>query len=140
MALTVGNQGSVAAAVHRHGALSASGLHERAFTFAFRDLVYAQIWEDPVVDMEALEIRPDSVIVGIASGGCNLLSYLTATRTARAEARVIFRTAGAASILPGRVDLTVLQKWRYSERRSQDLFARDRSAIYGGFHLYTRSA
>ncbi len=58
--------------------LSKQGLLERAFAFAFRGLVYAQIWEDPEVDMEALAITPDSHIVTIASGGCNVLSYLTA--------------------------------------------------------------
>lgn len=65
-------------AVHRHRHLSKQGLLERAFTFAFRGLVYAQIWEDPDVDMEALAITPDSHVVTIASGGCNVLSYLTA--------------------------------------------------------------
>lgn len=53
-------------------------LLDRAFAFAFRGLVYAQIWEDPVVDMEALAITPESHVVTIASGGCNVLSYLTA--------------------------------------------------------------
>lgn len=70
--------GAVRGAVHRHEHLSKEGLLERAFTFAFRGLVYAQIWEDPVVDMEALEITPDSHVVTIASGGCNVFSYLTA--------------------------------------------------------------
>ena len=65
-------------AVHRHDHLSKQGFLERAFTFAFRGLVYAQIWEDPAVDMEALAIQPDSHVVTIASGGCNALSYLTA--------------------------------------------------------------
>jgi S-adenosylmethionine-diacylglycerol 3-amino-3-carboxypropyl transferase len=65
-------------AVHRHRHLSRQGLLERAFTFAFRGLVYAQIWEDPAVDMEALAITPDCHVVTIASGGCNVLSYLTA--------------------------------------------------------------
>jgi S-adenosylmethionine-diacylglycerol 3-amino-3-carboxypropyl transferase len=65
-------------AVHRSDILSVDGALERAFTMAFRDLVYAQIWEDPVIDMEALDIRSSSEIVAIASGGCNLLSYLTA--------------------------------------------------------------
>jgi S-adenosylmethionine-diacylglycerol 3-amino-3-carboxypropyl transferase len=57
--------------------LSVSGLRERLFTLAFQGLVYPQIWEDPVVDMEALAIQPDDHIVAIASGGCNVLSYLT---------------------------------------------------------------
>jgi S-adenosylmethionine-diacylglycerol 3-amino-3-carboxypropyl transferase len=65
-------------AVHQHGRLSLQGSLERAFTFAFRSMVYAQIWEDPDVDMAALEITPQSRIVTIASGGCNIMSYLTA--------------------------------------------------------------
>lgn len=69
---------AVAAAMQRHGQLSRQGLLERAFTWAFRGLVYAQIWEDPVVDMAALAITPDCHVVTIASGGCNMLSYLTA--------------------------------------------------------------
>ncbi len=63
-------------AVHRSSAFSLAGLHERAFTFAFRGLVYPQIWEDPRVDLEALELTPQSRIVTIASGGCNVMSYL----------------------------------------------------------------
>jgi S-adenosylmethionine-diacylglycerol 3-amino-3-carboxypropyl transferase len=47
------------------------------FGLAFRGLVYSQIWEDPDIDMEALEITPTSDVVAIASGGCNILSYLT---------------------------------------------------------------
>jgi len=69
---------AVQGAVHRHEHLTKQGLLERAFTFAFRGLVYAQIWEDPVVDMEALAITPDSHVVTIASGSCNVFSYLTA--------------------------------------------------------------
>ena len=65
-------------AVHRSRALSRAGALERLFTFAFRGLVYPQIWEDPVVDMEALALRPSDHVVAIASGGCNVLSYLTA--------------------------------------------------------------
>ncbi len=62
------------------------------------------------------------------------------TRTARSGARVIFRTAGEATILPGRVALALLEAWTYEAGRSSELFARDRSAIYGGFHLYTKSS
>lgn len=65
-------------AVRRNPTLSRAGLLERAFTLAFSKLVYAQIWEDPVVDMAALEITPETRLVTIASGGCNVLSYLTA--------------------------------------------------------------
>ncbi len=62
------------------------------------------------------------------------------TRTARPGARVIFRTAAAPSLLPGRVDDAVLRRWRYEAEKSQDLSKRDRSAIYGGFHLYVLDA
>ena len=48
------------------------------FRLAFQGLVYSQIWEDPEIDMEALAIAPDSRVVAIASGGCNILSYLVA--------------------------------------------------------------
>ena len=58
------------------------------------------------------------------------------TRTARPGARVIFRTAAVPSLLPGRVDDAVLGRWRYQEQASRQFGAQDRSAIYGGFHLY----
>ncbi len=69
------------AAVHRARPLTRAGVLERMFTFAFSKLVYPQIWEDPVVDMKALEIGPGHEVIAIASGGCNVLSYLTADPT-----------------------------------------------------------
>jgi S-adenosylmethionine-diacylglycerol 3-amino-3-carboxypropyl transferase len=66
------------AAVHRSKPLTRAGVLERIFTLAFERLVYPQIWEDPVVDMAALDIGPGHEIIAIASGGCNVLSYLTA--------------------------------------------------------------
>lgn len=68
----------IAAAVVRHDAEQKQRLLDRAFALAFKGLVYAQIWEDPVVDMEALAIEPGNRIATIASGGCNVFSYLTA--------------------------------------------------------------
>jgi S-adenosylmethionine-diacylglycerol 3-amino-3-carboxypropyl transferase len=62
------------------------------------------------------------------------------TRTARPGARVIFRTAAEESPLPGRVPDTTLAHWDYAAERSKALHAKDRSAIYGGFHLYTLKA
>ena len=58
------------------------------------------------------------------------------TRTARPGARVIFRTGGAEDILPGRVAPAVLNRWCYDPQASETGFKNDRSAIYGGFHLY----
>lgn len=60
------------------GAVSRRGILERVFAQLFEGLVYAQIWEDPEVDMAALEFGPRSRLVTIASGGCNVMSYLTA--------------------------------------------------------------
>lgn len=65
-------------AVIRHETTRSAKLLDRAFALAFKGLVYAQIWEDPVADMAALEIGRDSRLITIASGGCNALSYLTA--------------------------------------------------------------
>ena len=60
------------------------------------------------------------------------------TRTARPGARVIFRTAAPETLLPGRVPADILHRWIYEADRSAELGSRDRSAIYGGFHLYVR--
>jgi S-adenosylmethionine-diacylglycerol 3-amino-3-carboxypropyl transferase len=62
------------------------------------------------------------------------------TRTARPGARVIFRTAAEPSLLPGRLAPELLDRWRYEAELSQALTQRDRSAIYGGFHLYVLKA
>ncbi len=58
------------------------------------------------------------------------------TRTAAPGARVIFRTAAEPSLLPGRVDDEILGRWDLRRSESRELAAEDRSAIYGGFHLY----
>ena len=58
------------------------------------------------------------------------------TRTARPGARVVFRTAAVPSLLPGRVDDAILKRWRYEAEASRQFATQDRSAIYGGFHLY----
>ncbi|MBP0482716.1 DUF3419 family protein [Sagittula salina] len=60
------------------------------------------------------------------------------TRTARPGARVLFRTGGTADILPGRVPDAILGQWRYDAPASRRAFETDRSAIYGGVHLYRK--
>ena len=59
-----------------------------------------------------------------------------ATRTARPGARVLFRTADVPTLLPGKLDEGLLKQWRYEEALSRALTRRDRSAIYGGAHVY----
>jgi len=59
-------------------------------------------------------------------------------RSAAPGARVIFRTAADERLLPGRVPDEILSHWTYSTKKSAELHARDRSSIYGAFHLYER--
>jgi S-adenosylmethionine-diacylglycerol 3-amino-3-carboxypropyl transferase len=67
---------NVRAAVGRSRLLSREGIQERLFAHLFSGLVYAQIWEDPAIDLEALQLESDDRVIAIASGGCNALSYL----------------------------------------------------------------
>lgn len=62
------------------------------------------------------------------------------TRAASPKARVIFRTAGTETILPGRLEEHLQNQWRYIEGQSKALNQNDRSAIYGGFHIYELNA
>jgi S-adenosylmethionine-diacylglycerol 3-amino-3-carboxypropyl transferase len=42
----------------------------------FRDILYAQCWEDPEIDRIAFKINPEDIVFSITSGGCNALSFL----------------------------------------------------------------
>ncbi len=57
-------------------------------------------------------------------------------RTARPGARVIFRTAGEPTILPGRVPEAILARFEYDADDCRHRTDLDRSSIYGGFHRY----
>ena len=76
---------------------------ERLFTAAFRGLVYPQIWEDPVVDLER-STRPNDRVIAIASGGCNALSYLTAD-----PAEIVAVDLNGAHVALGRLKLAALR-------------------------------
>lgn len=52
------------------------GILQKLFALWFDAFVYNQIWEDPRVDLEALELNENSRILTISSGGCNALNYL----------------------------------------------------------------
>ena len=58
------------------------------------------------------------------------------TRTAAPGARVVFRTAAEENLLPGRVEEALLARWDYRAAESRAFHRRDRSSIYGGFHLH----
>ena len=95
----------ISKAVHQNRAASKQGVLERLFSFAFSGLVYPQIWEDPVPDMEALALGPDSHLVTIASGGCNVLAYLTAD-----PARITAVDLNHAHIALNELKLTALRR------------------------------
>ena len=121
------------AAVHRSKPLSRAGLLERLFTAAFRGLVYPQIWEDPVIDLEALALTPRDRVVAIASGGCNALSYLTAD-----PAEVIAVDLNAAHVALGRLKLAAL-RWLPSYEAFLRFFgAADSGVNVRAYDLYLR--
>jgi S-adenosylmethionine-diacylglycerol 3-amino-3-carboxypropyl transferase len=64
-------------AVRNGPAVSGKALLDRLFAYWFGRFVYNQIWEDPRVDLAAMQLTPACRIVAIASGGCNLAAYLT---------------------------------------------------------------
>jgi S-adenosylmethionine-diacylglycerol 3-amino-3-carboxypropyl transferase len=66
----------IAAAVNARSITSSRGILDRLFNLSFGRFVYNQIWEDPVVDAEALRLDANSRMVTISSGGCNVLNYL----------------------------------------------------------------
>ncbi|HEX4294511.1 MAG TPA: DUF3419 family protein [Rhizomicrobium sp.] len=65
-------------AAHQRPATTKRGALERIFTLIFQGFVYNQIWEDPDVDLDALELKAHHRLITIASGGCNVLNYLAA--------------------------------------------------------------
>lgn len=66
-------------AVQQAAPRSLLGLQQRLFSTWFDSFIYNQIWEDPRVDLQALQLQADSRVLTIASGGCNVLNYLTAS-------------------------------------------------------------
>ena len=62
------------------------------------------------------------------------------TRTAAPEARVIFRTAGPDSPLETKLPADLIGQWTYLGEDARAWHDKDRSSIYGGFHVYTLKA
>jgi S-adenosylmethionine-diacylglycerol 3-amino-3-carboxypropyl transferase len=90
-------------AAHQRAATTKRGALERLFTLMFKGFVYNQIWEDPAVDLDALELKPHHRLITIASGGCNVLNYLAA-----GPERII-----AIDLNPNHVALTKLKLQAY---------------------------
>lgn len=54
----------------------ADRIDQRVFSAIYaRSLVYNTCWEDPAVDREALQLRPQDTLLVITSAGCNVLDY-----------------------------------------------------------------
>ncbi|NNE99047.1 MAG: BtaA family protein [Pyrinomonadaceae bacterium] len=70
------NEQTVLGAVTHTEASKKQGLMQRLFAVWFDAFVYNQIWEDPRVDLEALQLDKHSRVLTISSGGCNALNYL----------------------------------------------------------------
>jgi S-adenosylmethionine-diacylglycerol 3-amino-3-carboxypropyl transferase len=51
---------------------------------------------------------------------------------------VIFRTAGERSPVEQALSPETRSKFRYDQERARELHRKDRSAIYGMFHIYER--
>ncbi len=94
----------IADAVYRNKAYSKAGLSERLFALLFSGLVYPQIWEDPDVDMEAMALAEGHRVVTIASGGCNVLAYLT-----RSPAHIDAVDLNTAHVALNRLKLAAVQ-------------------------------
>ncbi|NOT46791.1 MAG: DUF3419 family protein [Acidobacteria bacterium] len=63
-------------AVQNEKISSKQGFLQKLFAVWFDAFVYNQIWEDPRVDIQALQLDANSRVLTISSGGCNALNYL----------------------------------------------------------------
>lgn len=72
------NEQLVLDAVRNEKVSSRQGILQKLFAVWFDAFVYNQIWEDPRVDLQALELDGNSRVLTISSGGCNALNYLLA--------------------------------------------------------------
>ena len=63
-------------AVQTESLSSSQGVLQKMFAVWFDAFVYNQIWEDPRVDVQALQLDENSRVLTISSGGCNALNYL----------------------------------------------------------------
>jgi len=101
-------------AAHQKPATTKRGALERLFTLMFQGFVYNQIWEDPVVDLAALDLKPEHRLITIASGGCNVLNYMAAN-----PAKII-----AVDLNPNHIALTKLKLAALENLPSYDAFFR----------------
>ena len=64
------------AIVHTKIGVAKDGTKPAVKPKTFKDVLYANCWEDPQLDRAALGIGRDDIVLSITSGGCNLLAFL----------------------------------------------------------------
>jgi S-adenosylmethionine-diacylglycerol 3-amino-3-carboxypropyl transferase len=64
------------AIVHTKIGIVKEGTKPAVKTKMFKEVLYANCWEDPQLDRAALGIDEDDIVLSITSGGCNLLAFL----------------------------------------------------------------
>ncbi len=79
--------------------------------------------------LDAQDWMPPAAVEGLWQEIC---------RVSRPGARVIFRTAGLSTVLSSEMLARLPVQWVRQDEASERLGSQDRSAIYGGFHLYSR--
>lgn len=98
-------------AVQNEKTTTKQGFLQKLFAVWFDAFVYNQIWEDPRVDLRALELDARSRVLTISSGGCNALNYLienpesiTAVDLNRHHIFLLNLKIAALKFLPGHED------------------------------------
>ncbi|MFN3785599.1 MAG: DUF3419 family protein, partial [Thiothrix sp.] len=84
---------------------------------------------DRFVFLDAQDWMTDAVLTRL---------WIQVARVGKPGTRIIFRTAAAASPLETALPAELRNQFVYEQELSAHLFQQDRSAIYGGFHLYRR--
>ncbi len=74
--LLMADEQLVLGAVQNEKTTTKQGILQKMFAVWFDAFVYNQIWEDPRVDLQALNLDENSRVLTISSGGCNALNYL----------------------------------------------------------------
>jgi S-adenosylmethionine-diacylglycerol 3-amino-3-carboxypropyl transferase len=64
------------AIVHTRIGVAKEGAKPAVKARMFKDVLYANCWEDPQTDRAALGIDRDDIVLSITSGGCNVLAFL----------------------------------------------------------------
>jgi S-adenosylmethionine-diacylglycerol 3-amino-3-carboxypropyl transferase len=59
-------------------------------------------------------------------------------RTSSYSGRVVFRTTSGISPIENDLPLDLQTHWRTDELTNEKFLNRDRSSVYGGFHLYEK--